>query len=827
VARSLAEHRARTISDLTYSIRLDIPDDRETEITGSVGARFQLEASGEPLVLDFAAPADRVHSVVVNQRVVQAQVVDEHLIIPSWAVVPGANHLAVHFTAGDGPLNRADEFLYTLFVPDRARFALPIFDQPDLKARYQLTLVVPSSWSAVANGPLAGRKEVDGRTRFYFAETQPISTYVFAFAAGRFDVVTAERGGRQMRLFHRETDTAKVERNLEAIFDLHGAALAWLEEYTGIPYPFDKLDFVAAPSFQYGGMEHAGAVFYRDRSLFLDETATQNQYLGRASLIAHEVAHMWFGNLVTMEWFNDVWMKEVFANFMAAKIVNPSFPEVDHELRFLLAHYPAAYEVDRTAGANPIRQDLENLNEAGTLYGAIIYQKAPIVMRHLERLMGEGPFRDGLREYLSAHRYANASWPGLVEVLDRRTDEDLVEWSRVWVTEPGRPMIEARVAPSSVTVTQRDPADRGRAWNQRLEVVAGYAGGKTKSAPAHLRESTVDIDLGSGSEAPLWLLANGGGYGYGYFVLDDRSRSHLLERLPTIDDSRLRAVAWLSLWDALLDERLEPAAFIDLTMRALPLETDELTIQRLLGYLDETFWRFLRDTERTELAPAIEALLWQQLEAAERSTLKGTYLRTYQDLVLTDDGIGRLQRLWSGELQIRDLQLSENDTIALAQAIAVRGVADAEKLLDAQRSRIENPDTTLRFDFVRPALSADRTTRDAFFASLADEAHRERERWVLEALSFLHHPLRAADSEPYIRPSLDLLEEIQRTGDIFFPLGWLSATLDGHNTASAAEVVRQFLNESPGLPHRLRGKLLQAADPLFRAARIVDHRPEP
>ena len=193
----------------------------------------------------------------------------------------------------------------------------------------------------------------DRRTRVQFAETQPLPTYLFAFAAGKFSVETATRNGRELRMFHRETDAAKVARNRDAIFDLHAAALAWLEDYTAIPYPFGKFDFVLIPSFQFSGMEHPGAILYNAASLMLDESATQNQLLDRASVIAHETAHMWFGDLVTMQWFNDVWMKEVFANFMAAKIVNPSFPQVNHDLRFLLANYPAAYQVDRTAGTNP------------------------------------------------------------------------------------------------------------------------------------------------------------------------------------------------------------------------------------------------------------------------------------------------------------------------------------------------------------------------------------------------------------------------------------------------------------------------------------------
>ena len=173
------------------------------------------------------------------------------------------------------------------------------------------------------------------------------------------------------------------------------------------------------PAFQFGGMEHAGAIFYNAPSLFLDKTATQNQHLSRASLIAHETAHMWFGDLVTMKWFDDVWLKEVFANFMAAKIVNPTFPDIDHELRFFLQHYPPAYDVDRTAGANPIRQTLDNLKDAGSLYGPIIYQKAPIVMRQLEQMLGPDELRDGLREYLARFAFSNATWTDLIEILDR------------------------------------------------------------------------------------------------------------------------------------------------------------------------------------------------------------------------------------------------------------------------------------------------------------------------------------------------------------------------------------------------------------------------
>ena len=404
-----------------------------------------------------------------------------HIVLPVSALRTGSNRVTIEFDAGDAPLNRNDDFLYTIFVPARAHEALPCFDQPDLKARWTLALDVPDGWETLANGAEATRISRDGRTRVTFAETPPIPTYLFAFAAGKFVVDRAERDGRTLRMVHRETDARKVARNREALFDLHAAALGMARTVHRIPYPFGKFDFLLVPAFQFGGMEHPGAIFYNAPGLMLDESATQNQLLERASTISHETAHMWFGDLVTMKWFTDVWMKEVFANFMAAKIVNPSFPLVNHELRFLHAYYPAAYDVDRTAGTNAIRQGLDNLKDAGTLYGAIIYQKAPIVMRQLETIMGAGAFRDGLREYLERHRFGNASWPDLIAILDARTAADLSTWSRAWVEEAGRPIVRTELTVTNNRVatlafTERDPYPRrGLIWTEDMQVALGYA----------------------------------------------------------------------------------------------------------------------------------------------------------------------------------------------------------------------------------------------------------------------------------------------------------------------------------------------------------------
>ena len=391
VSLDLATKRAGIVSNLTYDLSLSIPEALASPITGTITIRFALKDAAAPLVLDFETSREHVKAVDANGRPVAFAYVNGHIVLPSGALRTGANTVRIAFDAGDASLNRSADFLYALFVPARARLALPVFDQPDMKGRWTVTLEHPARWQSAANGADVGRTTAGARTTVRFAETQPLPTYLVAFICGDFKMETAERNGRTFRMFHRETDAAKVERNKNAVFDLHARALEFLERYTGIPYAFGKFDFVLIPAFQFGGMEHAGKILYNASGLLLDESATQNQLLGRASVISHETSHMWFGDLVTMRWFNDVWMKEVFANFMAAKIVNPSFPDVNHDLRFLLNNYPSAYVVDRTAGANPIRQPLDNLQEAGSLYGNIIYQKAPVVMRHLEAILGKPP----------------------------------------------------------------------------------------------------------------------------------------------------------------------------------------------------------------------------------------------------------------------------------------------------------------------------------------------------------------------------------------------------------------------------------------------------
>jgi aminopeptidase N len=819
VALGLAEARSAAITDLAYDVHLVVPVARTEPVHGTVAVRF-VRSGGGPLVLDFRAPAQNVTSVSVNGAPARFTTPTDHIVIPEGAIASDTQQVVeVAFVATDAALNRHEDFLYSLFVPDRASTTFPVFEQPDLKAVFNLRLTIPAAWKAVSNGPQVLRDAAAGTTHtLHFAETPPISTYLFAFATGMLSEESADRDGRTLTMLHRETDTAKVARNRDVIFDLHAAALRWLERYTGITYPFEKFAFLAVPAFQFGGMEHPGAVWYRAESLFLDPSASRNQELGRASLIAHETAHMWFGDLVTMRWFNDVWMKEVFANFMAAKIAGPSFPDINLDLRFFQAHHPTAYAVDRTDGTNPIRQPLENLREAGSLYGAIIYQKAPIVMRQLEALVGDSTFQEGLRVYLDRFRFANATWPELIGILDSLSAEDLAAWSRAWVDEPGRPTITTRWADSGLVVAQVDSlAGRGLLWNQPIRLALGL-GDSVGLERVQLRGAEAFLPL---PRRPDFVLPGADGIAYGRFPLDSATRAALLATPSPLTDPVHRAVGWQMLWEEMLDGRLEPRALVDAMVRALPSEREELVALQVVGLIGNTCWRFLPPGERTAVAPVVEQVLWTELDRAITPGRKGAFFGAIVRMTLTPERTARLERIWRKEETPRGLPLAEQQYVTLAEALAVRGVPNAESILDEQERRITNPDRQGRFRFVRRALSANPAVRDSLFRSLAELENRRRESWVLDAMAAMNHPLRADQALPNLEASLDLGEEIQQTGDIFFPLRWFNAALDGHQSSAAAETVRQFLATRPNYPSRLRGKLLQAADELFRAVKIL------
>jgi aminopeptidase N len=814
VTLELARQRKQQLRDIHYDLALEIPNAADP-IQATEKITFKLTDNQIALQLDFKETGEQLQSLRVNGRETAIDYRNEHLVLPASALVTGANAVEIRLIAGDQSLNRKSEFLYSLFVPDRARTFVPCFDQPDLKATFKLTATVPADWQAVSNASLREKTTSGNRATYHFNNSDTISTYLFSIVAGKFEHVSKKIGRHDVHFYYRETNADKLRYSIDTIFEQHRRSLEFMESYTGIPYPFQKFDLIAIPDFQYGGMEHAGAIDYKASLLFLDQSATPTEKADRLNTIAHETAHMWFGNLVTMEWFNDVWMKEVFANFMADKISDAIQPDAHHSLRFLLHHHPSAYSIDRTAGANPVRQQLDNLDQAGTLYGDIIYHKAPIVMQQLEQLCGADQLRQGLRTYLKKYSFRNASWPKLIAILDALTREDLTAWNQQWINRSGRPEIDYRLDSvggeiSQLTLLQNNPGD----WKQHFSLALVYAD-RTETIPVYMNSPKTQVPGVRGKQVPLFIVFNADGAGYGTFPVDPNLLG-ALDRLPPV----MRATTYLNAYEKVLNsDGITPRELLVHYAANFSSETEELIVQRMTKHFRNIYWQFLTDSERTQLHQRLEKQLWKAIQTGQSAGKKRTLFQLYAAIALSSTATEHLSDTWRTRQPGAGLVLSDEDYIQLAAELALREHPRTAQILEVQLGRIQNVDRRKGFAFASRALSTDVAVRDAFFASLSDPRQRENETWVTEGLGYLHHPLRVKTSEKYMSQTLALLEEVQRTGDIFFPSAWLRSSLGYYRSKNAADIVRRFLREHPDYNPNLRRKILQEADDLFRVVK--------
>lgn len=821
ISKELAVYRKSQVLNVSYDLSFEIPKEKELPIISQLALKVKLGTIQEPLYLDFNEKKENLKSVIVNGKTVVILHEKEHLIIPKEYLIKGHNLVEVYFIAGDLSLNRNDDFLYTLLVPDRASTLFPCFDQPDIKAAYTLSITAPKGWSVLAGAPLSKKVELGGFVRYQFEQSDQMSTYLFSFVAGEFKSIFKNTDNFPMTLLYRENNPEKLTESTDAIFDLHRQSVSFLEKYTQHPFPFKKMDFATIPVFQYGGMEHVGAIQYRESKLFLDNSATNSEKLSRGKLIAHETAHMWFGDLVTMKWFNDVWMKEVFANFMADKIMNPAFPDINHNLQFLTAHYSSAYDEDRTKGSHPIRQNLTNLKNAGSLYGSIIYNKAPIMMRQLETTMGKEVFQKGIQKYIQKYANSNADWEDLVEILDKGTTLNMKKWSDVWVNQSGRALftdhIEYGDAQTIKNFVLRQQAEDGspNVWPQIFEIGLVYPD-TIKVIQVNVNSRITEIKEAIGLQKPISVIYNYNGYGYGVFPIDPNN----LDKTPEIKDEVARAYSYINAYENTLTGKITAVKAFDVFVKGIAVEQNELIVKLLSNQLSSIFWDFLTIKQQVVAQAELEQLLFNKLQTELPSNIKKTIFGLFESIAYSKTGKEKLYQIWNKEIAIANLKLNEDDYINMAMDLAIYNHERSDEIVRKTRAVISNLDKRKRFDFLLPSLSNDLAVQDAFMESLKLQKNREKEAWVQVALANVHHPLRQDSSKKYLKECLGLIEEVQLTGDIFFPKGWLVNSVGKYSSADAFTTVNDFLKENPKFSPSLKRKLLQATDNLFRAQEI-------
>lgn len=813
VSRALAEFRKENYKKVRYSLYFNIP--RSTDKPVEASSRIYFDLSEKlPVIADFRMDSTQIIHLSLNHIEVPYTFENEHIVIDAQYTREGQNALLVSYNVSDQSLNRREDYLYTLLVPDRARTLFPCFDQPDMKAPFGLTLSAPVGWEVVSNAPLYGymvAEDID-MTVYLFDDSEPLSTYLFSFVAGIMQKERYTRDNRSISIYHRETDPQKIAQCpdiADEVFD----ALQWMEEYTAVPYPFAKYDLILLPGFQYGGMEHTGATLYNDRRMFLNEQPTLNERLSRSSLIAHETAHMWFGDYVTMEWFDDVWTKEIFANYFASRIVEPLYPDINHRLNFIRNYYPAAYSEDRTAGTNPIKQPLDNLSNAGLVYGQIIYNKSPIVLEMLVDQIGEEAFRKGVQEYLSTYAYGNATWEDLIQIWDNLTGEDLKSWSNAWVGEKGMPMVWLSVKDKQLVYQQEDIWERKLTWPQEFTSLLVDFKDLNALKPLKVSSSNERTPIEAlNFDNPL-IIPNTDGKGYGFFCLTQDQAEICFQLLHTHKDEVLKGSLLINLYENLLNKAINPLQFSNQLLKYAANETNSLLYSMAIGYLADC--QYYYDLPSKEAEEGLWAIVSSNPNPAHRLQA----FRTYRSVAKSRGAIDRLYRIWKEEKAPGKCALSESDYISLSYSLAIRLPEQAQEIGARQRKRITNPDRLKEYEFIFPSVSADKAVRDSVFSSLLQAENRRIEPWASSALANLNHSLRQKEAIAYIRPSLDVLKEVQRTGDIFFPTHWLRALLAGHLSVEAKQEVDHFFRDNPDYHPMLTNKIRQQSDYLYRFGR--------
>jgi len=836
VSRELARGRARALHDVRYDLALTIAAP-VTKVEGRLELRAAVRGPPADLVLDWRAPPGaKLAALEANGvAIARPRIVREHLVIPARHVRAGENVVRLAFespvsTAGTAVTRYRDredgaEYVYSLFVPSDASTVFPCFDQPDLKGRFTLALEVPKAWEAVSNAPAIETVAGEATKRIAFRATEPISTYLFAFAAGPFAILDDREDGvapqPEARLLVRKSRLGQAQGARHEVFMLHRQALDWFAAYFGFPFPFPKHDLVLVPELPYGGMEHAGATFLREESVLFPFEPAAADRLRRAQLLFHETSHQWFGDLVTMRWFDDLWLKEGFANLMAAKAtaaIAPEYPAWNafHQLKV------TAYRTDATQGTTPIWQRLPNLSAAKSAYGAIVYSKAPAVLRQAEFYLGADAFQRAVQAFVHTHAYGAADWSDLVRALEGASGRRLDRWADAWVKRRGMPVVrtdwragrDGRI--ERFTLAQTPALGGDGVWPMRTALLVAGDGG-LRTLPVTLDGRTATVRELAGAPAPRYVFANHGDYAYGRFVLDRASRAAVLADVGGVADPFLRALLLDALWDEVRDARLAPLAYIDLALAQAAREADELTVASLVGRIGTALRWYLSDAQRAQAAPRVEAALVAGMTGAADKGQRITYFRAFVDAATTAEARTTLKALLAGAREVPGVALRSRERFRIVARLLALGDPEAESLLAAQ-AQADPSDDGRRYAYAAAAARPDPAAkRRIFIGWLKDAALAES--WIEESLAPFNAIEHADATAPLLEAALRELPKLKRERKIFFVGNWLAAFLAGQQSAASLATAKRFLREAKVDPD-LRRKVLEHLDALERTVKI-------
>ncbi|MFD4658939.1 aminopeptidase N [Kitasatospora sp. NPDC058444] len=704
---NLTREEARTRADLlhvdAYDIELDLGSAREGgTFRSTTVVRFTATTPGAETFIDLVAPS--VEEVVLNGvRLDPASFADSRIPLPGLAA---ENELRVvanceYTNTGEG-LHRfvdpvdGETYLYTQFeVPD-ARRVFANFEQPDLKAAFAFTVTAPRGWVVVSNSPTP-EPAGDGDTRVWtFEPTGRISTYITALVAGPYVGVfdTYENGEQKVPLGVYCRPSLREFLDPEAVFEVTKQGFDYFQEKFDFPYPFAKYDQLFVPEFNAGAMENAGAVTLRDQYVFRSKV-TDAAYEARAATILHELAHMWFGDLVTMEWWNDLWLNESFATYAEAvcQAEAPGSKWPHSWTTFANQMKTWAYRQDQLPSTHPIMAEINDLEDVQVNFDGITYAKGASVLKQLVAYVGQDAFFQGVQAYFKRHAWGNTRLSDLLGALEEASGRDLKAWSKAWLETAGINVLHPSIVVNtdgeieSFAVLQEAPAlpagAKGEAVLRPHRIAIGLY---ELNGDALVRTDRIELDVDGprtevpelvGRHRPAVVLLNDDDLSYAKIRLDEDSLAVVTEHLGGFTDSLPRALCWASAWDMTRDGELAARDYLSLALSGIGRESDIGVVQSVQRQVKLALDAYADPAWREEGLDRWAAAAEEHLRAVEPgSDHQLAWARALAAVARTDGQLGLLTGLLDGSVEIKGLAVDTELRWTLLARLAATGRAD-------------------------------------------------------------------------------------------------------------------------------------------------------
>ena len=771
--RAEAQARADHLAVQSYQVSLDLTAGDEN-FTSETIIKFSCNKPGYESFID--AVGKSVISATLNGQAVDTSNYDgESIFLKNLAA---DNELIIkmitpYSNTGEGLQRSVDPvdnevYLYSQGETAFIRKMYPCFDQPDLKATFTLTAIAPKLWSVISNSPVAEKIDLEGdKTKWRFKPTPRISTYITALIAGPYYSVSDTYVGKKsvpLGIYCRKSLSQHLDP--DDIFLITKQGFAYFENVFGLEYPFEKYDQIAVVDFNWGAMENAGAVTFLERLLVFRSKVTERMYNARANTILHEMAHMWFGNMVTMKWWDDLWLNESFAEWSSYLAMVEATRFKKSWTGFNQERKNWAYRQDQLTSTHPIVSDMKDIDTVSGNFDGISYAKGASVLQQLVAHVGRDNFISGLQKYFAKHAFKNTTLDDLLVELTQTSGRDLKPWVSTWLQTAGvntlRPSLEIeKDTYKSVSVIQEAPTmpvGSSELRPHRMAVglydLVGNKIALRKSVELDVAGSKTVVSELAGQKVADLLLINDRDLSYAKIRFDERSIATLKAHLGKIDDSLTRALCWSAAWDMLRDAEISATDFIDIALAGLPGEDDIATVTIIANQLVTAVELYSaptkRDSARLKVGNAYEQML---KAAAAGSDHQLQFARNFTSFAASAEHNDLIKELLDGKLA--GLKVDADLRWSFVIALAERGLMDKASL-SAELLK----DNTLTGQLSHATALAALPTADAksqTWKSITTEeiSTSQREAKLAGFMRALHRPLLAAYVDPYFDLLLD------------------------------------------------------------------------